>query len=214
MANVHSFVYHRCSACVTILLMHLIVLGHPGAKSLSDALGHAYAAGVTSAGARAEVLALRDLSFDLQLRAGFSGDQALEPDLQQAQRLFEQASNVAWFFPTWWAAPPALVKGFIDRTFLPGWAFAARKGRSLPDRLLVGRSARVVTTMDSPGFWYWLWQHGTMHGAFVNATLRYVGFGPVRSTTLYRQRWRTPEQRAQWLALLERQGRQDAVRHS
>jgi NAD(P)H dehydrogenase (quinone) len=191
--------------------MHLIVLGHPSTDSLSDALAHAYQRGISLAGASAELLVLRDLDFDPHLRAGFSGEQALETDLQRAQGAFERAKHVAWFFPTWWGAPPALVKGFIDRTFLPGWAFANRKGRSLPEQLLKGRSSRVVTTMDSPNFWYWLWQRSALHAAFVNATLRYVGFGPVHSTTLFLQRSRTPKQRAAWLQRLQQDGQRDAV---
>jgi putative NADPH-quinone reductase len=190
--------------------MHLLVLGHPSPQSLSDALADAYARGLCAAGAQVETLILRDLDFDAHLRAGFSGTQALEPDLVHAQRLFERAHNVAWFFPTWWGAPPALVKGFVDRTFLPGWAFSARNGSALPETLLSGRSSRVVTTMDSPNFWYWLWQRSAVHAAFVNATLRYVGFGPVHSTTLFRQRSRTPAQREAWLHKLQRQGSADA----
>lgn len=192
------------------LRMHLLVLGHPSPQSLSDALAHAYAEGLSAAGANVEFLVLRDLEFDAHLRARFSGEQPLEPDLLHAQRQFERAGHVAWFFPTWWGAPPALVKGFVDRTFLPGWAFAPRKGKALPKTLLSGRSSRVVTTMDSPNFWYWLWQRSAVHAAFVNATLRYVGFGPVHSTTLFRQRTRSPEQRAAWLRKLQRLGDKDA----
>jgi NAD(P)H dehydrogenase (quinone) len=192
--------------------MHLLVLGHPSPQSLSDALAQSYAEGLTAAGAEVEFLVLRDLVFDVHLRARFSGEQQLEPDLRLAQKQFERAQHVAWFFPTWWGAPPALVKGFVDRTFLPGWAFAPRKGNALPTTLLAGRSSRVVTTMDSPNFWYWLWQHSAVHGAFVNATLRYVGFGPVHSTTLFRQRSRTPEQRAAWLRKLQQLGNRDARR--
>lgn len=193
--------------------MHLVVLGHPNPSSFSDALAEAYAGGLRRGGADVQSLALRELRFDPHLRFGFSGEQQLEPDLRRAQGLIEAASHVAWFFPTWWAGPPALVKGFVDRTFLPGWAFKYRgSGNGLPDALLRGRSCRVVTTMDSPSFWYQLWHRGSVHASLVNATLRYVGFGPVTTTTLYSQRSRTPEQRAAWLARLGREGEADAKR--
>lgn len=112
--------------------MHLIVLGHPAPTSLSDALGSAYERGLKKAGCEVEVLTLRDLSFDPNLRSGFSGEQILEPDLQLAQESILRAVHVAWFFPTWWAGPPALVKAFIDRAFLPGYAFSYKTGRALP----------------------------------------------------------------------------------
>src|SRR5690606_2273821 len=123
------------------------------------------------------------------LRAGFSGQQNLEPDLTMAQDAILRATHVAWFFPTWWAGPPALVKGFIDRAFLPGYAFSYKTARALPETLLKGRSARVVTTMDSPSFWYQLWHRSALHASFVNATLKFVGFGPIKSNTLYRQKY-------------------------
>src|SRR6185503_9684327 len=129
--------------------MHLVILGHPTEGSLSDSLAAAYARGLARAGAQVELLKLRELDFDPHLRAGFSDRQPLEPALRHAQRLIEGAEHVSWFFPTWWGGPPALVKAFIDRAFLPGWAFAYKRNSALPDTLLKGRGARVVTTMDS-----------------------------------------------------------------
>ncbi|WP_437515427.1 NAD(P)H-dependent oxidoreductase [Sorangium sp. So ce1099] len=192
--------------------MHLVIQGHPAPDSLSDSLARAYASGLERGGARVEHLALRSLAFDPHLRAGFSGRQELEPDLQQARTAIERSDHVAWFFPTWWAGPPALIKGFIDRTFLPGWSFAYRKRSALPEGLLAGRSARVVTTMDSPSWWYRFWHRRSVHASFVNATLRFVGFGPVRETTYFNQNTRTAVQRATWLREMERIGERDARR--
>lgn len=190
--------------------MHLIILGHPAPTSLSDALGSAYEKGLKKAGCTVEVLTLRDLVFDPHLRAGFSGKQSLEPDLKLAQDAILRASHVAWFFPTWWAGPPALVKAFIDRAFLPGYAFSYSKGHALPETLLKGRSARVVTTMDSPNFWYQLWHRSSLHASFVNATLKFVGFGPVRSNTLYRQKDLRVDERERFLRKMESVGEADA----
>jgi NAD(P)H dehydrogenase (quinone) len=189
--------------------MQLVILGHPSPQSFSDALAEAYVRGLRESGAIAELLSLRDLTFDPHLRAGFSGRQPLEGDLRVAQDKLASASHVAWFFPTWWGAPPALVKGFIDRAFLPGFAFKNRPGNGLPETLLKGRSSRVVTTMDSPSFWYQLWHRASLHGSFVNATLRYVGFGPVQATTIYRLRELSAEQRGKWLVRLEELGKRD-----
>ncbi|AUX38940.1 uncharacterized protein SOCE26_003210 [Sorangium cellulosum] len=40
--------------------------------------------------------------------------------------------------------------------------------------------------------------------------MRFVGFGPVRETTFFNQKTRTPEQRAAWLQEMERIGERDA----
>jgi NAD(P)H dehydrogenase (quinone) len=193
-------------------LMHLIVLGHPDPQSYSDALASAYARGLREGGAQVELLPLRDLTFDPILRQGFSGAQSLEPDLVHAQQQLLRASHVAWFFPTWWGASPALVRGFVDRVFLPGFAYRHRgNGNGLPDPLLKGRSSHVVTTMDSPNFWYWLYHRCSLHGSFVNATLRYVGFGPIQTTTIYGLRALTSAARERWLTKLVARGRAHAT---
>ena len=44
---------------------------------------------------------------------------------------------------------PALMKVFFDRVFLPGFAFKYRGG-SVPDKLLTGRTAHLMVTMDTP----------------------------------------------------------------
>ncbi len=44
---------------------------------------------------------------------------------------------------------PALMKGFFDRIFLPGFAFKYREGKALPDKLLKGRTAHLLVTMDT-----------------------------------------------------------------
>ena len=200
----------------------LVVLGHPNPQSFSHALGEAYAAGLTRAGLEVRFLRLCDLVFDPVLHAGFGREQPLEPDLQAARVQIETASLVAWFFPTWWAGPPALVKGFIERTFLPGWAFRYgppegaqtpryRAGSSLPVPLLSGRDARVVTSMDSPGWWYRLWHRRALHAAFVNATLRFCGF-KVRCTTFFKLRESSEERRRRALTELEVLGFREATR--
>lgn len=132
-----------------------------------------------------KLVTLSDLAFDPILRAGHSGAQPLEPDLLALRDAFEEARHVAWFFPTYWVSPPAVVRGLVDRLFLPGWAFRYEKGTALPVGLLRGRSARVVTTMDSPAFWYTLANHRAIHGSFVTGTLSFVGFGPIRTTPVY-----------------------------
>jgi NAD(P)H dehydrogenase (quinone) len=65
--------------------------------------------------------------------------------------------------------------------------------------------------MDSPSFWYQVWHRASLHTSFVNATLRYVGFGPVKTTTIYRLRELSAEKRSAWLARVEDVGRRDGA---
>lgn len=162
----------------------LVLLGHAEKTSFNAALADAYSEAFRGAGGSVKLVTLSDLVFDPVLRGGHSGEQPLEPDLLALREAFEEARHVAWFFPTYWVSPPAVVRGLVDRLFLPGWAFRY-DGKALPTGLLRGRSARVVTTMDSPALWYTLANHRAIHGAFVTGTLSFVGFGPIRTTPVY-----------------------------
>lgn len=175
--------------------MELLVLnGHPEPDGLCAELSAAYLA---SAQEHASVrsIALRDLRFDPVLRRHHA-TQPLEPDLAETVEALLAARHVTWIFPCWWSATPALVKGFVDRVFTAGFAFRYRARHQQPERLLRGRSGRVISSMDSPRLWYHLVQGRPLHRAFVRGTLDFVGFAPLACNLVYEARFLTPAQRA------------------
>lgn len=187
----------------------LIINGHPNPQSFSFALSAAYqdsASGLVNT----TRINLRELHFDLVLRTGYEQTQPLEPDLQRAADAIVRAKHVAWFFPTWWNNVPALLKGFIDRVFTPGFAFAYTKGSPFPRKLLAGRSARLVTSMDGPWIWHKLVQRSAVHVALGQSTLGFSGFSPVRDTTFYGARRMTTRDRERALHEMKRVGEKDA----
>lgn len=188
----------------------LVIEAHPTAGSYGQALAEAYAEGARSGGAEVDRLVLGELEFDPVLWGGHRGEQALEPDLVAAQRAIEQADHLVFEFPVWWGNLPALLKGFIDRTFLPGWAFRNVEGQALPDGLLAGRTARLLATMDSPWWWYWFKHGRAAHRAMGAATLNYVGIRSVSETTVYGLRTLSAETRSRWLEVARAAGVSDA----
>lgn len=54
------------------------------------------------------------------------------------------ADHIVWIFPMWWYGYPAIMKGFIDRTFLPGITVRPIYGKPLPEKLLKGKTARLI----------------------------------------------------------------------
>jgi len=177
----------------------LVILGHPNSSSWNGALAEKYVEGAKEAGADIRYLKLGELDFDPVLRMGFQGEQPLETDLENAKSLIEWSQHIVFVFPTWWVGMPALLKGFIDRVFLPGWAFAYTKESPLPAKLLKGRTARVLTTMDSPNWWYRLLHRRAVHRALVQGTLHFVGISPVKETTIFADRELSPKAREKWL---------------
>lgn len=189
----------------------LVVDAHPAAGSLCAALADAYAEEVGLEQAPARILRLRDLRFDPVLHGGYRADQPLEEDLREAQGLIEAARHLTFVYPSWWGTYPALLKGFLDRTLLPGFAFRMRRGRGW-DRLLAGRSARLIVTMDWPGWAFRLLQGAPGHRAMARSTLGFCGVAPVRITELDDVRGASPERRARFFHRVRRAAAADVRR--
>ena len=123
---------------------------------------------------------MRDLAFDPNLRAGYSTDQPWEPDLQDLAAALDACDHLVVAFPLWWGAEPAQLKGLLDRLLLPGWAFRYHNGDPMWDRLLAGRSADLVVTMDTPPWYLRLAYGDAVIKRWSRQVLGFVGFKPVR----------------------------------
>lgn len=179
----------------------LILQGHPRKDSLVNALTQAYYQGAKENGFDVELIHLIDLNFDLILR---TNDQALEPDLIEIQQKIKETDHLVLAFPTWWSTMPALVKGFIDRVFLTGFAFYY-KG-NIPQGLLKGKSARFVMTMDTPAFLYRL-LGGPGFTIMNRGILKFSGFKPVKRSAFYTVRASSLEKRTKWIEQMKALGR-------
>ncbi len=187
----------------------LVILGHPHKESLCGAMASAYVDAAKAAGADVRVLALADLQFDPVLHLGYTEIQPLEPDLLAAQTDVVWAQHLVFVYPNWWGTFPALLKGFFDRAFLPGFAFKYRADSPLCDKLLAGRTGRVLVTMDSPS-WYYRWLVGAPGDKQIrNSILGFCGVKPVRIQHFGPVRTASDAQRARWLAAARDLGRRD-----
>jgi len=187
----------------------LLILGHPSKNSFNKALLDVYQKGAESTGAYCKTIYIADLHFDINLADGYTTGKAeqLEKDLVAAQQLFKWADHVVMAFPNWWGAMPAVTKGFIDRLFLPGFAFKNHSGKTFPEKLLKGKSMRVLVTMDTPKFWFYLVHRASLYLILKKVVFGYVGFKPVSFSTFGFMRKSTGQQRAHWLQKVEALGR-------
>ena len=79
---------------------------------------------------------------------------------------------------------PALVKGLLDRCWLPGFAFKYHKNNPFFDRLFAGRSARMIVTSDAPTLYNFLMYFNAPVLVMKKAVLGFCGLKPVRVTTI------------------------------
>ena len=101
----------------------LLIDGHPDETRLTSALMSAYRSGAEEAGYQVSQIVIRELAFEPNLQFGYKQRLELEPDLLAAIDAIKTCDHMVWVHPVWWGGLPALLKGFIARTFLPSIMF-------------------------------------------------------------------------------------------
>ena len=125
-------------------------------------------------------IALRDLTFDPVLRHGYRKRTEWEPDLTRLAERVDACDHLVIAFPMWWGSEPAELKGLLDRVMLPGFTFAYHDDDPWWDRLMEGRSADVIATMDTPPFFLRFAYGNALIKRWKGQVLGFMGFNPVR----------------------------------
>lgn len=175
-----------------------ILMGNPDAEqTLGAELADVYAKEAQAAGHEVRRVNIGDLQFDPILHKGYKAIQQLEPDLVKVQDDMKWAEHFVLIYPLWWAGMPALLKGMWDRLFLPGFAFHFHPSGLGWDKLMKGKSARVIITSKN-----WPLLERVLFGDFTNevsrALLSFSGY-KVRLTEIGRSEQMSGAQKAHWM---------------
>ncbi|AGA09555.1 flavodoxin family protein [Sinorhizobium meliloti] len=184
-----------------------IVQGHPdpARHHLLHAMADAYAEAATAAGHEVRRIEVARLEFPLLRTQEDFETGALPPGLAQAREDMRWAEHWVFLFPLWPGTMPALLKGFLEHIFRPGFAMEYRKG-GFPKRLLAGRSARIIVTMGMPVLLY-RWYFGA-YGvrSFERSMLGFAGIKPTREN-FYGLSFADEKKRSRWLDEMRNYGR-------
>lgn len=164
-----------------------VLNGHPGESSLSKLMAETYASAARAAGHDVRLTHLHDLEFDADYgQGGYENTKPLEPPLETVLENFEWSEHLVLTTPMWWGGVPGKLKGMLDRILLPGRAFDPRnpKRTGIPSPMLQGRTARVVVTLDTPGWFLRLIYGNAFIHQMRKQILGFIGFDPVRFTKL------------------------------
>ena len=106
--------------------MHtLVVTAHPDRDSLTARIARQLQ-GALQPGT-AQVLDLAADGFDPRFgsadRNAYRGSGHVPADVLRQQRRLDDVDHLVLVFPVYWWSMPALLKGWIDRVFINGWAF-------------------------------------------------------------------------------------------
>lgn len=178
----------------------LIINGHPNPASFNFGLAEAYKKGALQSDAKVETITIADLNFNPNLKFGYQKRTELEPDLLESWEKIKRADHLVWIHPVWWGGLPAITKGFIDRLFLPGMAFKDRENSVWWDKLLKGKTAHIITTLDQPGWYYRLFFGRPSVNQLRKSTLEYCGVKPVKVSYIGVVKTSDNNQKEKWLA--------------
>lgn len=134
-------------------MKHAVIFAHPKARSFTGSVAEAYAKAATGLGHTVVIRDLYRMNFDPRLgetELPFDGNAHAGADVMQERQLLADVETFALFYPFWLNAPPAMLKGYLDRVFGYGFAYG-REGRSEP--LLQGRSLITFSSSGAPLHW-------------------------------------------------------------
>lgn len=188
----------------------LLIQGHPDPQPghFGHALADAYAAAAREAGHTLEWVTVAALDFPL-LRTKADWDSGEVPrSLLPVQQAILRAEHLVIFFPLWLGGMPALLKGFLEQVARPGFAIDP-VGSTRWNKLLGGRSARLVVTMGMPAIVYrWVFRAHSLK-ALERNILGFAGISPVHETLVGGVEG-SDKTRQRWLAKLTELGAQGA----
>ena len=184
----------------------VIINGHPDKESYNFGLAKAYKQGAEKSGAEVREIVIRDLKFNPNLQFEYRKRTELEPDLIASQKTLKWADHIVWVYPVWWGSVPAIMKGFLDRVLLPGFAFKKREGSVWWDKYFTGKTARLICTMDQPTWFYRFINKCPSHNAMKKLTMNFIGVKSVKITSIGPLRLSKDQFRANWLDKIEKLG--------
>jgi NAD(P)H dehydrogenase (quinone) len=135
-------------------MKHAVIAAHPKTDSFTLAMVDAYAGALRGFGHEVLVRDLYRMGFDPRLAADElpgPGVPVPHDDVKAERDLLADVKSFAFFYPVWFNAPPAMIKGYIDRVFGMGFGYGMGEGGNAP--LLGGASLISFTSSGAPKSW-------------------------------------------------------------
>jgi putative NADPH-quinone reductase len=162
----------------------VIIQGHPDPTDnhFCHALATEYAKGAESTGHTVRVIEIAQIEFPV-LRSKEDFDNGIPPEsIRIAQQLIHEAEHLVMFYPLWLGTMPAYFKAFLEQVFRPGFAANKLRADKPWEKLLTGRTARIVITMGMPAFIYRWYYFAHSLKSLERNILGFCGIGPTKDT--------------------------------
>ena len=139
----------------------LLVYCHPCPESFNAAVRDRAIAALTQAGHEVDLLDLYAEGFDpvlsAQARRDYHTPGVNEADVADHLSRLRAADGLLFVYPTWWYGPPAMLKGWLDRVWVPHATFKMpEKGKPIARVMTNIRIVGAISTLGSPPWWWWI----------------------------------------------------------
>lgn len=132
-------------------MKHVIIYAHPNSESFNHAILETTVRALKNKGHEVIVRDLYEIDFQpvlkLQELAAIKAGQIPE-DIKIEQDFIAEADAITFIFPIWWTGLPAIIKGYVDRVFSYGFAYAYSE--SGVNKLLQGKKGLIINTHGTP----------------------------------------------------------------
>lgn len=135
-------------------MKHAIILAHPKPASFCASIARTSADALRALDHKVIVRDLYKMDFDPRLQAGeipvHTGFAAAADVVAERKRLAD-VDSFLFVYPFWFNAPPAILKGYVDRVF--GMGFGYRPGSGGTQGMLDGKTLMTFSTSGAPEAW-------------------------------------------------------------
>jgi NAD(P)H dehydrogenase (quinone) len=178
----------------------LMIYAHPNSESFNHAIFENIKRGLEEGRHKVEVIDLYKEKFNPVLfydHVKRRRDLAEDPEVAGYRDMISQADHLIFIYPIWWYGLPAILKGFIDRVFVSGFAYTSTG--KVPKGLFGDKSAWVVYTIDSPSWFVRFFRHNVEWRVMKTAILKYCGIKHTKRLMFANVKKSDPAQRQKWL---------------
>jgi len=131
-----------------------VILAHPDPRSFNHAIAQRALSTLKKNGHAVYFHDLYAEQFDPFLPTHeIPKDGSVSPEVRTHCQELAAADGIIIIHPNWWGQPPAVLKGWVDRVFRPGVAYAFLEedpGEGIPIGLLKASAAIVFNTSNTP----------------------------------------------------------------
>jgi NAD(P)H dehydrogenase (quinone) len=135
-------------------MLQAVIVAHPNPDSFTLSVARAYAEAAEAAGGTVAFRDLYAMNFDPCLKRDeipSDADYRIRPDIAAERAVLEGVGLYVLVYPFWVNAPPAILKGYIDRVMGFGFGFSPDGEGRGPQ--LTGKRLLSLTSSGAPRHW-------------------------------------------------------------